>query len=354
MVLNCNVIISSAITVLICGAVVYFCHKRLLTIEQSVNKQNQVLAAFIANMQKDIQIGGSGSGICGRNIPNDLASEEAKAKSKLIVLNRNEQDDNEETNRNKGNSSTNSSSNSSYAPIEVSSDDDDDDDDESNTDESSEDDDENENKTPTMMNEEIIVGDFEEQRVLTDSWVKVIDVDISSIPQSSQLPIERMIVLKQEQEPEDDQEDDDMQRLLHESMFECLTGSSMNMTSMNIGGGGGGAAFVMSSSTPMPMNISAMFQAHLRERDEQPQQNMVSSIVEIIDTDDSISDVSSASSALAATSVIEVKPNSLKSEYSAMKVDDLRKIIVEQALTSKENAKKLKKQEILDLLSLKK
>ena len=156
-----------------------------------------------------------------------------------------------------------------------------------------------------------------------------------------------MIVLKQEQEPEDDQEDDDMQRLLHESMFECLTGSSMNI--------GGGAAFVMSSSSsPMPMNISAMFQAHLRERDEQPQSNTVSSIVEIIDTDDSISDVSSASSALAATSVIEVKPNSLKSEYSAMKVDDLRKIIVEQALTSKENAKKLKKQEILDLLSLKK
>jgi hypothetical protein len=353
MVLNCNVIVSSAITVLICGAVVYFCHKRLLTIEQSVNKQNQVLAAFIANMQKDIQIGGT----CGRNISNlnlntnsnsnghDLASEEAK--SKLIVLNRNERDDDDDdTNRNKSNSSTNSSSKSSYAPIEVSSDDEEDeDDDESNTDDSSEDDDENENedKTPTMMNEEIIVGDFEKERVLTDSWVKVIDVDISSIPQSSQLPIERMIVLKQEQE---DQEDDDMQRLLHESMFECLTGSSMNM--------GGGAAFVMSSSTPMPMNISAMFQAHLRERDEQPPQNMVSSIVEIIDTDDSISDVSSASSALAATSVIEVKPNSIKSEYSAMKVDDLRKIIVEQSLTSKENAKKLKKQEILDLLSLKK
>lgn len=350
MVLNCNVIISSAITVLICGAVVYFCHKRLLTIEQSVNKQNQVLAAFIANMQKDIQIGGSGSGsgICARNIPNDLASEEAKAKSKLIVLNRNEQDDDEEKNRNKSNSSTNSSSNSSYAPIEVSSDDEDDDDD-SNTDESSEDDEANENKTPTMVNEEIIVGDFEERHVLTDSWVKVIDVDISSIPQSSQLPIERMIVLKQEQEPEDDQEEDDIQRLLHESMFECLTGSNMSM------GGGSGAAFVMSSSSsPMPMNISAMFQAHLRERDEQPQSNTVSSIVEIIDTDDSISDVSSASSALAATSVIEVKPNSLKSEYSAMKVDDLRKIIVEQALTSKENAKKLKKQEILDLLSLKK
>ena len=349
MVLSCNVLISSAITVLICGAVVYFCHKRLLTIEQNVNKQNQVLAAFIANMQKDIQNGGNAT--CIRTNPgpglgpvlysHDLASEEAK--SKVILLNNN-----------------NSSTISSYAPIDVSSDEDDD----SSDDETSDDDTDDEIKTPTMEEEEEIKVDVNnlEECVLTDSWVKLIDVDISSIPATNQLPIERMIVLKQqEQEQEQEQhesDDDTMSRFLHESMFECLNGSSMN-----IGHGSGGAAFIVSSSSmPMPMNISAMFQAHLREPDPQ---NSVSSIMEIVDSDDSIS---SASSALAVENVVvdivdivdkananaNANVETKTINYSTMKVDDLRKIIVEQAVTTKENAKKLKKQEILDLLSLKK
>ena len=52
---NGNLLLSTTITVLLCGALMYFCHTRLQIVENAVIKQNQVLASFIANVQNDIR-----------------------------------------------------------------------------------------------------------------------------------------------------------------------------------------------------------------------------------------------------------------------------------------------------------
>ena len=64
-------LISTGITFLLCGAVIYFCNTRLQHLEAAVLKQNQVLASFFATVQTDIK--GQGQG------PLNLATPEAVA-----------------------------------------------------------------------------------------------------------------------------------------------------------------------------------------------------------------------------------------------------------------------------------
>ena len=64
-------LISTGITFLLCGAVIYFCNTRLQHLEAAVLKQNQVLASFFATVQTDIK--GQGQG------PFNLATPEAVA-----------------------------------------------------------------------------------------------------------------------------------------------------------------------------------------------------------------------------------------------------------------------------------
>ena len=44
-------VVSVGITVIVCGAITFYCHKKFQYIEQSIMKQNQVLSSFIANVQ---------------------------------------------------------------------------------------------------------------------------------------------------------------------------------------------------------------------------------------------------------------------------------------------------------------
>lgn len=49
-----DILVSFILTLIVCGAVTYFCHMRLKNIENAVTKQNQVLSSFITNVKNEI------------------------------------------------------------------------------------------------------------------------------------------------------------------------------------------------------------------------------------------------------------------------------------------------------------
>ena len=49
-----DILVSFVLTLIVCGAVTYFCHMRLKNIENAVTKQNQVLSSFITNVKNEI------------------------------------------------------------------------------------------------------------------------------------------------------------------------------------------------------------------------------------------------------------------------------------------------------------
>ena len=53
-----GLLISVGITIIMCGAVTYYCHMRVKNVEVALMKQNQVLSSFITNVQGEIRKGG--------------------------------------------------------------------------------------------------------------------------------------------------------------------------------------------------------------------------------------------------------------------------------------------------------
>jgi len=75
-----NFIITIGITLLLAGVIVYYCNIRFVTLERNLNRQNQVLADFISNVQTQLQYsGGGGMPIQAPSGPsvNELATNEA-------------------------------------------------------------------------------------------------------------------------------------------------------------------------------------------------------------------------------------------------------------------------------------
>ena len=52
-----GLLISVGITIIMCGAVTYYCHMRVKNVEVALMKQNQVLSSFITNVQNEIRKG---------------------------------------------------------------------------------------------------------------------------------------------------------------------------------------------------------------------------------------------------------------------------------------------------------
>lgn len=59
--LNRGLLISTSITILLCGAVMYLCHMRMSRLEEAVSRQNKVIASFLENVQRDVAAGGGSS-----------------------------------------------------------------------------------------------------------------------------------------------------------------------------------------------------------------------------------------------------------------------------------------------------
>lgn len=134
-------LISTGITVLICGAVVYFCNLRLQQMEAAILKQNQVLASFFATVQTDIRMG-----------QKDLATPEAMAAAQRYAAQKLEEEDDEQQQHQQG---QNVAQTAKFSKIPVSDDDLDDDDDSS----SSEEDDDSDSVSDSESDEEEEVED---------------------------------------------------------------------------------------------------------------------------------------------------------------------------------------------------
>ena len=74
--MNISLIASIGISLVLCGAIVYYCNSRLHMVEVAIMRQNQVLSSFIANVQNEFKSGGS----------EDLSTPEARASAEKIVV----------------------------------------------------------------------------------------------------------------------------------------------------------------------------------------------------------------------------------------------------------------------------
>lgn len=93
--MNSSLIISIGISILLCGAIVYYCNSRLNNVEMAIMRQNQVLTSFIANVQNELKGGG---GSCLRPPTEDLSTEVARASAerqdnKIVVSDDDDDDD---------------------------------------------------------------------------------------------------------------------------------------------------------------------------------------------------------------------------------------------------------------------
>ena len=84
--LNINLIITIGITVLLSGVVVYYCNSRLVTLERGVQRQNQVLAEFIANVQGELR--NSVARVQPDPSTQDIATQEAITSAEKYYTNR--------------------------------------------------------------------------------------------------------------------------------------------------------------------------------------------------------------------------------------------------------------------------
>ena len=74
-----GLLISVGITIIMCGAITYYCHMRVKNVEVALMKQNQVLTSFITNVQNEIRKGSLNS-----SKPVDLSTTEAREAVKNI------------------------------------------------------------------------------------------------------------------------------------------------------------------------------------------------------------------------------------------------------------------------------
>jgi hypothetical protein len=80
--------ISVGITFIFCGAISYFCYTRIKNIENAVTKQNQILSSFISNVKNEIQ---------PSFVMDTIASDEAIAAVKSLKQNNNDSEDSEDS-----------------------------------------------------------------------------------------------------------------------------------------------------------------------------------------------------------------------------------------------------------------
>ena len=99
--MNSSLIISIGISIILCGAIVYYCNTRLNNVETAIMRQNQVLSSFIANMQNELRGGGGGGALINRaavseDVSTFEARESAEAQSKIVVSDDDDEDDDDD------------------------------------------------------------------------------------------------------------------------------------------------------------------------------------------------------------------------------------------------------------------
>lgn len=83
--LNKNLIVTIGITLLLSAVVVYYCNSRFVTLERGLQRQNQVLAEFIANVQGELR--NSVATVKPHSLSHNLATQEAITSAEKHYIN---------------------------------------------------------------------------------------------------------------------------------------------------------------------------------------------------------------------------------------------------------------------------
>ena len=271
--MNSNLIISIGVSLILCGAIVYYCNTRLNNVETAIMRQNQVLSSFIANMQNELRGGGalrgdsapggdSAAPVLSEDVSTPEARQSAEAQSKIVV-----------------------------------SDDDDDDDDDSSS-ESDTDDDVEDNNNNECENKIIIINNSSTNDLNVDNEV----INIKEINLNDET---------------------------HYIKIVDVTNLSMFVEDLHD---------VKSPSTIYEINDDSDDEESSESDDEQEQQQQT----------DVINLLGNATIKIEKSDEQQTLQTPLKVDQ--MRVDDLRKMVIEKNLSTKEEVKKLKKPELLFLL----
>jgi len=267
-------LITTGITAVICGAIIYYVNIRMRELELALAKQNQVLSSFIANVQQEFRLSSSRQQV--QTTVTSLASDEA---IKFVENMEKEQ--------------------SLNGKIVVSDSESDDESVSDSDDESVSDEDESDSK--------LIICDVTKN---TDD-IKIIELNTttqqSNVQRSS---VEQVYTGSQVFTPEklsDDDESDNYSDNESDTEYEHIT-NTIQSEEINID-----KMLVFLDNLPQEVNVHSEVQE------------------------------------VSETKVEKVEKNT-KINLNDLKVDDLRKLALDKQLTTKEDAKKLKKNELLALL----
>ena len=263
--MNSSLIISIGISIILCGAIVYYCNTRLNNVETAIMRQNQVLSSFIANMQNELR----GGSLRGGRIQEDVSSEdvstpearESAAKQSKIVVS-----------------------------------DDEDDDDDSSSESDTDDDDDTENENKIIINKDVNVDNAIKEITLNDiinsnnsndtHYIKIVDVtDLSMFVEELQ-----------------HNSDTNMQSQSQSTIYEIEDDDESSESE---------------SDDEHPLNVINLGEATIK--------------IEKVDK-------------------VEEQTTQTPLKIDQMRVDDLRKMVIEKNLSTKDEVKKLKKPELLFLL----
>ena len=263
--MNSSLIVSIGISLILCGAIVYYCNMRLNNVETAIMRQNQVLSSFIAQMSSQLS-GGSAPRcevvpVLSEDVSTPEARQSAEAQSKIVV----------------------------------SDDDDDDDDDDSSSESDTDDDVEDDNN---------------------DSENKIIIINNSS---TNDLNVDNEVINIKEINLNDE---------THYIKIVDVTDLSMFVEDLHD---------VKSSSTIYEIEDDSDDEESSESDDEQQQQQQTDVI-----------NLGNATIKIEKSDEQQTLQTPLKVDQ--MRVDDLRNVVIEKNLSTKEEVKKLKKPELLFLL----
>ena len=279
-------LITTGITAIICGAIIYYVNTRMRELELALAKQNQVLSSFIANVQQEFRLNSSRQQL--QPTVTSLASDEA---IKFVENMENEK--------------------SLNGKIVVS---------DSESDDESDSDDESVSDTESVQDEsesKLIICDVTKN---TDD-IKIIELNTttqqSSVQRSSLEQVYTPDKLSDNDESDNDSDNESESDTEYEHISNTIQSEEININKM----------LVFLDNLPQEVNVHSEVQVKVENVDSEEK-------VEKVDSDEKVE---------------KVEKNT-KVNLNDLKVDDLRKLALDKQLTTKEESKKLKKNELLALL----
>jgi len=324
-------LISTGVTAVICGALYYYLNTKIRDLEQALVKQNQVLSSFIANVQQEFRgmaIARTNGGRGGANDmtieivenSNELASPEALAAvaeldHKKIVITESECDS------------------ASEADASEADTDDDDDDDDSASEVDAGEVEINDNKLiirDLSLNDMKIIDmsslGISQLDIYTPERQSASEVDASEVDASeaeaSEAEASEAEASESESESESDSEEDGFHRVTKIVM------GDVNLNALNL-------LNIEDLSSVSDKNSNTVFNELIPVQVDLSQVEL--SLPEKVD--------------LSLSAKVESLTETIKTpKYDDLKVDELRKLVLEKGLAQKDEVKKLKKNELLAVL----